>query len=598
MMHALGSKLRRFVSGYVWVAREGARGRWLVVALAIAALFVSAGAQGGAISALLSFTRRVERPGADGGLLHNDIWSLLLVAGAFVALLALSAVTSYYSAAQARRIARRLHRASARRVLALATNRPRLDRSTATGTIQEARALVSQASRLMGVSFESLLRLIDPLSNLVVYVVSLFLLNPLVATFVLPLFVLPLPFLHLLNVRVRQASHTYYGGGSRGMSTTTSEVLQTSNASNLGSAPLREALGASFDASEGVDEYFDTFDRLRLASNRSVLITSLFRPVALVIILIAMGYQAIDHQISWPSVMTFLFVVLRIVNQTESMASHFATLNRFYPQIMRYRTFVEALERTRDDEREELARPTSLRLDGGEAGTVTLTAGALVRLLQPESLLLFNIMAVTAGVRAATRPRRAAVAWVDAALMQSRFAPTGFTLAALLTGERAPDAPACDRAADWLREAGVLDEATALDPAGVSAVLTASWWSAASPHLGAAARILPLMSTPRGPTLIDERILRGTDPAWASSLLARLSDRIVVLVPQQANVMVSALPVTTMLVSTGSTLRFAGSWASWMALEPEVRKAMIAEATATGGTDESSSDDDLDADAD
>jgi hypothetical protein len=348
------------LSRYRALLLDAVRRRKLETAAVVVLGLIGAMAQVGAIGALLSFLHVMSASGRGEAVewgsmrLEPGLGTVALVSTALGVMLLAATGASYLSARRARAIGRACAEQSVERLIrAVATMQTRPSQAG----IENPRTLAVRGSRLMGVSVESAIKLFHPVVQIAVLLGALVYIDVVAVVWLLPALLLPVPVLWVFHRRVRQSARVFYERAASGFGRAVGAAIDTVDQSNAPNPALCEAALRQYRASQDVPDFFKAYDDMALTSDRSVLITSSFRPLVLVYVLMVLGARALDGATGWASMIAFIVVLVQIMGRAEGILATISVLNRLYTQVAAYMDFIEFAV---GEQRGEIEAPRSL----------------------------------------------------------------------------------------------------------------------------------------------------------------------------------------------------------------------------------------------
>jgi ABC-type multidrug transport system fused ATPase/permease subunit len=436
----------------------------------------------------------------------------------------------YYVAITSRAIGRAFHLRSATRTLEAFSRAPYV-RPGLADVRSELRASVVRYPRIMGIAIEQMVGTLQAGCYVLGFLVVLFTISVEVSLFTLPVFLLVLPFFYRLSAQTQKAAKSFYGQVRQQASAYARDQLQVSDQTNIHAALYGATQIQQYRDSELVQDYLDTYDQIRLAQRRSILITSLFRGFLLCLILGVLGSFSIRETYSWGQLLVYVLALWQLANHVQGMMASLVNLNRFQPRILGYYEVQSALA-------EEATEPQAARLDGplaitsrgsleGDAGRLEVTRGDRIVYLADAALSRMEFVGVLAPLLAACpgkKPVLRAASFCSGADRCPRL-----SLSAMVLGDETPSADARAHLEARIAELGLAQELATL-PDGSATLLSEETWSTMSQELRVALRILSLAESASEVLFIDWRLVGRLEKEFAMRLLALLDDRILFLV--------------------------------------------------------------------
>ncbi len=289
-----------------------------------------------------------------------------------------------------------------------------------------------------------------------------------------------------------------------------------------------------FFQSGGVRASLDARDRRMWATESSKLVSNIFFAVIVFVVLLGLGMSIIFEGRGWERLIVYLLALRFGLVSLRSLTSTITSINRFYPQIRRYRDFVE-MSATRSGVRPEPLDAYKVRAAadalGGSEESATLTAGSRVLLICPTELdrytvgfILDSLIGASVGsVAAATSSLWLVTAWLacDPSL------PIG-TAVGLPAKMRRRDIE------QLLEGTRLAEKVTAQLPDDFAKPMDPQAWARVDPMVRYALALVAAAHVDRQWVLLDEAKLRAVPANVREQLLRRLADRIVVIVSRSA----------------------------------------------------------------
>lgn len=290
----------------------------------------------------------------------------------------------------------------------------------------------------------------------------------------------------------------------------------------------------AFFQSGGVRAFLDARDRRMRATESSKLVSNIFFAVIVFVVLLGLGMSIIFEGRGWGRLIVYLLALRYGLVSLRSLTSTITSINRFYPQLRRYRDFIE-MSATRSGVRPEPLEAYQVRATadalGGSEESATFTAGSRVLLICPTELdrytvgfILDSLIGASVGsVAAATSSLWLVTAWLtcDPSL------PIG-TAVGLPAKMRRRDIE------QLLEGTTLAEKVTAQLPDDFAKPMDSQAWARVDPMVRYALALVAAAHVDRQWVLLDEARLRAVPANVREQLLRRLADRIVVIVSRSA----------------------------------------------------------------
>ncbi|KAA0215323.1 MAG: hypothetical protein DYG94_04455 [Leptolyngbya sp. PLA3] len=483
---------------------------------------VGAMAQIGAVAALLEFLRMLSQD-QDGHLLQwhgltlaPGLGGLMIVGGVLAGLLAIAALSSYFSTRRARAIGRATTETSVLRLFSLLTRAQRLP---AGFDDQAPRSLGVRASRLMGLAVEQAVKLIEPSAQLIVLLAALLYLDARTTSLLVPAILVPAIILLRFNQGVRQSARTFYDQAALGFGSAVGRAMGTIDQHRFDSDLIGQAVADSYRQSPDTLSFFDTYDDIALAAQRSVLITSLFRPILLVLGLLLLGTSVTSGRSEWPEVVAYIVLLLQAVSRGESIISQLSMLNRAYTQVEPY---MRLDEHVRTEPRPACAQADVFPVLQIESRRIEARPGSPVLLYTGRRVgrhVLWRLFEALL-----PHVEEGAASLVSAWLVGRRYCPSGATFAQLATGKTDPSPSDLRRLEELARRMGI-------DPdARLTRQVEYACWDDLGPCERALLQAGPAVFAAPRVLLLDVVIINQTPTDAACALLAALDSTAVIFI--------------------------------------------------------------------
>ncbi len=527
-------KIRNFLSNYVWLVKDGVEGRKKEVIAIALAILVGVLAQGGTVAFLAFFVNIIQSQKKTGfsfldNKAGNNLATLLFMSGVLFALLLLNAVSSYYVAVKSRALARAFHTKCSSRVLRLFNRLRVVDAALFDYSPQRVKKLAIRNSMLMGKSIEMFLQTAHPVFSLICVLAVVLKLNLKLSLIVFPFFVFVLPFLYKLSADIQRDSKTFYEASIKNMANRIRGVLAFLNATNVDAPDRERGIDRLFLGVNDVRNYYDNFDKVHLADNKAVFITSTFKSFFLVLVLIVSGYGALHNSLSWGLILAYIMAMQSVVNNLQSLSGNLSNMNRFYPFISSYIDFcncTKGLVGKIPEKRAPAAREITIKARPSPSagqGVVTLKPGDRALYFNKHCLSRVNFHYVISPlIPSSSLPEDA---WIlsDFVSHADKYFPG--TLYSNVAGEEV-DGQKAEAVARLLKDMNLSDELNSL-PDGLHTVITDVLWEGFSDSLKLAVKTLPLVFSGGAIVFIESEAVKMADHRTVLKLWEMLADRFV-----------------------------------------------------------------------
>ena len=529
-------RIGRFIEAYIWLSKDAFLGKmWRVIIIAILS-FLGASAVSGTLVLLSIYIKKLESgeawvvPGV-GWNLGAELTSLWIVAILVLVLQIFSAITAYFCAVQSRAIARSYQYRAGSRMLQLIAGWHPIPGQTTFNKKYLGRTIKGDP-RLMAKAAESMMGSVQLFFYAIAYIGILFYLDAKATIYVLPLFLISAPVLYLLGGRAQQASTEYYGRAREGISGAIKQHIAIGEEWGVSPDLRQNEIAESYYTDNRIKEYWDYYDRRQLTSQRSALVTSLLRPLMIVVILIILGSAAIESTDSWGVILIYILALAQLGRSFTSLAAVVASMTDSYPRIRFYRSIYFPLVKLHGNEYAsaevssiDLMLPDSRTYGGVDCLTLRPGKPTLYSInISPARL---SLGLVTESLVAATQVDP--LVWYTGSFIFNGKAYPILPLQDILTGSTTPSNQVMDKVEEFIESTDLKNEIEGL-PQGHNTVLSQSVWSTLSPNLKAAVYVLGLSNTPGSVALVEWSILEDIDAAYADKLIAMLDKKIVLFV--------------------------------------------------------------------
>lgn len=528
---------------------------------------VGAMAQIGAVAALLEFLRMLSQD-ADGhrlrwhGLtLAPGLGGLMVVGGILAALLTIAALSSYFSTRRARAIGRATTESSVLRLFNLLTRAQRLPDGFED---QAPRWLGVRASRLMGLAVEQAVKLVEPSAQLTILLAALLYLDARTTSLLVPAIMVPALILLRFNQSVRASARTFYDEAALGFGSAVGRAMGTIDQHRFDSDLIEQAVADSFQQSPGTLSFFDSYDDIALAAQRSVLITSLSRPIILVLGLLLLGTSVASGRSDWPEVVAYIVLLLQAVSRGESIISQASMLNRAYTQVEPYMRLDEHVRTQPQHAAAEADAFPRFRID---AQRIETRPGSPLLLYTGRRVGRHGLWRLFDALMPHVEEGSAALA--SAYLVGRRYCPAGATFAQLATGMSDPSPADRDRLRHLLQALGL--DAESLLPRHIHHAC----WDDLSPTERILLQLGPAIFAAPRVLLVDVVIINQTPVEVVRTLLASLdSTALIVLAPDYRS---GCAHTTAAVVLHDDRIVWGGPMSEWV--RSPLRERLRAEAS-------------------
>lgn len=559
----------------VWAVRLFARLLWFAVRdrkidLIVVVIFgvVGGTAQIGAVAALLEFLRMLTQD-TDGHALQwhgltltPGLGGLMLVGGVLAALLTIAALSSYFSTRRARAIGRATTESS---VLRLFTLLARAQRLPAGFEDQAPRWLGVRASRLMGLAVEQAVKLIEPSAQLTILLAALLYLDARTTSMLVPAIMVPGLVLLRFNQSVRQSARIFYDEAAMGFGSAVGRAMGTIDQHRFDSDLIERAVADSFQQSPGTLSFFDSYDDIALAAQRSVLITSLSRPILLVLGLLLLGHSVTSGRSEWPEVVAYIVLLLQAVSRGESILSQVSMLNRAYTQVEPY---MRLEQHVRNEPRQAAAEPDAFPVFQIDAQRIETRPGSPVLLFTGRRVGRHGLWRLLETLMPNVEEGAAALA--SAWLVGRRYCPAGATFAQLATGQAEPSPTDRERLVRLIQRLG-------LNAALLSRRIEHACWDDLNSSEKALLQIGPAIFAAPRVLFVDVVIINQTPSDAVRALLAALdSTAVIIIAPDYRS---GCAHTTSSLVVDDGRVVWGGTMPEW--IKSPLRERLRAEAART-----------------
>lgn len=201
--------------------------------------------------------------------------------------------------------------------------------------------IISNDARYCGLVARIGIRLLMPAGTVLIAMAALFYIDARLTTLLFFLMALCIPPLYKINIRGAKSSHLFERQNreaTRAKKTAIREI--TAALSNGYQGDAKAIIAAKLDAHPIGAAMESYMSRLRSTEESSFLL-GLLMGVAIVAILLFKGFQVLEAGQGW-ALIAIYFVVLRLCLGALMQAANMLTaINRMYPQLSRYQSFIE-----------------------------------------------------------------------------------------------------------------------------------------------------------------------------------------------------------------------------------------------------------------
>ena len=325
---------------------------------------------------------------------------LIGVAGIVLVMLVLAALLNFGSGRAALRLRKRYevfasHRALHRLGTTLQDWSPPDEPEVSDSTMMK---VVRRDARYAGRIVVTMIGIVVPAIVALAMLIWLCVLNTLLTGILLALLIVAGVFLYITNVRAARASlavEKATGGATRVFR---QAILRLKNAA----APLPddpEWLDEKVIRHPDVRAFLDAYEERLMATPNAAMVVNTLNAVSFFVILTVMGIEIIRGHQGWGELLLYLLALLYCLNGVKQIAARLTGINRFYPQVKRYFSFIEST--TPDEERAAPARSRLVVGGTSEAAPAhELTPGqplAIVGDAEPNRYTLLSLMASLTG---------------------------------------------------------------------------------------------------------------------------------------------------------------------------------------------------------
>ena len=344
---AFGATLRRYVGVIGWIVRDGVWRYKKAAAMALAADFLGVTCQVGAIGQIVYYAQGLAKGTTiqvlgEGYAVRESVPLLILFgAGVFVAL-TVSGGMIYFSNTTILRVWRDYAGFCANRVFLLVAQRRSL--AWTAGRIasdRDVQYLASRDARFCSFALRVMLNAAIPTLTFLVAFATLVHLNLVLSLLLGVLVVAALPFIYRASESGALSSTAFEEYGEQ-VRKEQASMLRGLRGVAIPAGADDRWIRASLE-SDANRRHLEAFCHRIIVSQRSMVVINMVLAVGLPLILVFFGYQAIRTGAEWGVVLTYVVAVRYCVTNLRTTGTMLTNLNRFYPQIRRYRDFVTAL---------------------------------------------------------------------------------------------------------------------------------------------------------------------------------------------------------------------------------------------------------------
>lgn len=520
-------ELAATVRDFARIVHRAVRFQKIDLVAVIAFGFLGAAAQIGAIAALLGFLRLMgqtkdgEPVTWHGFHLSQGLQGLMMASGVLALMLIVAAIANYLAVRRARAIGRACAEKAVIELLGLIDQADRLPAGIRSGDL---RNMGVRGSRLTGISVENFIKLIHPIIQIVVLVGAMFVLDAWATTLFLPALLVPVPVIWKFNRSVRESARLFYESAAPGFGRAVGQAIDSMLSARLGGTLLKDATIENYNRQPAVSNFFHRYDDLHLTAGRSVLITSLFRPLMMVYVLLILGIRVGENALTWPDAMAFLLVLVQMTMRVEGVVAQVSVLSRLHTQIepfIQLDAHVKS-ENAQSGTRAARTHPDSIQIQF-EGATARCEPGHRLQIYtgRPVHRLdLFKVFDKLAPVVVSGMQ-----AFYDSAYVGRKHQPLSQLGLYALTNEHHPGDDVIALIEQSASVLGVLEEIRRV----YNRILTPEDWAVLSSGACVLLQLGPILCQPHRPLLIDLAVLTQLDRLQAQSLLEQLATRIVVI---------------------------------------------------------------------
>lgn len=578
-------RISRFINVYTWLAKDALWGKASRVVLVVVLSFLGASAVSATLVLLSIYLNQLET-GQSWQVpmtsleLGAEMSSLWVVAGIILFLQFFSAIATYFCAVQSRSIARSYQFRAGSRVLQLVAGWHPIPGQTVFNRRYLGRTIKGDP-RLMGKSTEAMVGSVQVMFYALAYVGILFYLDTGATIYVLPLFLISAPVLYFLGGRAHQASTEYYGRAREGIAGALKQYISVGEQWGINPDLRDDEIAQGYYTDPRIKAYWDYYDRRQLTAQRSELVTSLLRPVLIVVILLILGAAAIETPDSWGNILIYILALAQLSRSFGGLAGLLANLTDSYPRIRYYRGMYLPMENLKHNRQ----RPSSVdsidivmpgMKDFGGTAEVTLKAGKPTLYSTNRSFSRTSLAGVTEPLELASDVDP--LTWYTCSFVVGRQSYPMLELRDVITGTKSPP-PELVEDVDKILEDLKLDDEIAAFSKGDDTTLTQSAWAGFSPELRAAIVFLGVRSAPASLAIIELDVIEDLDPDFADQLIELLDHKIVLFL-SSSNPRGDEVPADKFIWAVNDNILGMGDRAWWDSIKSRrvgMRKALKAQ---------------------
>lgn len=332
-------RIQSFVTRYAWIARDGLRGKKILV-ITITALSMAAAAVFGLTLGLSGKIINILQSGANLNVPYVDIYlqgsSLIISAAVCIsALLALASYAGFYGRLKTRALARAYYAHSNARMLELVENRTTIIKADKDHEITDVRLMINRNAMHISRSLEKLVMMLQPICYGLAAVVTASYINFKLSIFSYLLLLFLIVPLYRKSSEFNENSRMFFQKSTSDMNKTLRKYINYLEASSL---PIgnTQSVGKLYISEPTVSEYLDRFDHLRLAPVRMILVTSLFMAFIVGMGMLGVGYMLMFENEGVGTALAFMGALILLLKSLQNLGTTLALLNRFYPQTVDY----------------------------------------------------------------------------------------------------------------------------------------------------------------------------------------------------------------------------------------------------------------------
>ena len=202
--------------------------------------------------------------------------------------------------------------------------------------------VVNSDAKMSGLALLTTFTLVKALVLSLVYSWALIQINLWATIVLVPVGALAGPIALKMARQIQVASRNFFMTSSQAYG---AEVLTLLNQADEVAAIDSDAKVVSVGRLEGaaVEMFYDEYDIVLLANDRTNFVTSMLQSIALVVALGVVGVQALDGSVPFYTVLIYIISVQRAAANARNLAAHLTNLVRYQPMVRRAREFMETL---------------------------------------------------------------------------------------------------------------------------------------------------------------------------------------------------------------------------------------------------------------